>query len=210
MLYRSLFSPSIMEFHLVSLTCLPNRQGFTAIVEALLAAGAAPQEQDEKWRTPLHYAAAEGHVAIVQALIAAGVGLQACDEYAQAPLDSAISGGNGAVVQALIAAGARRYESEYFSNDSMGDTWRHEQDEIVIQMLSKEYTKLQAIQAKHSSDLETCYAALQQDKTQLDKDLDQARKDVMDRDAALAAVHAKEAAYKSTIAELQRQLGEGR
>lgn len=46
--------------------------GHTAVVEALIAAGAAVNATDSCGRTPLHEAAMKGHMAVVSALIAAG------------------------------------------------------------------------------------------------------------------------------------------
>lgn len=46
--------------------------GHTAVVEALIAAGAAVNATNSCDRTPLHEAAAKGHIEVVSALIAAG------------------------------------------------------------------------------------------------------------------------------------------
>ncbi len=184
---------------------------------ALLAAGAAAQERDNTGNAPLHYAAANGHVAIVQALIAAGVGLHDKNKRGETPLCAAISGGHGAVVQALIAAGACSCSRDDSDMECIGEgmgSRAHQQNETVPQMLSEEIIKLQAkcaLTTEALAELQTCHAALQQEKAELVKELNQARKDGMDRDAAAAvAMHDREAAYQRTIAELQQQIRERR
>ena len=82
----------------------------TAIVHALIAAGAPLRTNDREGRLPLHRAAASGNAAAVRAILAAATTgreamLLACDANGWTPLHSAVAlGGGGAVdvIEALL------------------------------------------------------------------------------------------------------------
>jgi ankyrin repeat protein len=80
--------------------------GHTAVVTALLGAGAALDKIDEVGRTPLHNAAQNGHTAVVTALLAAGAAVDVKDPVGWTPLLVAARNGHTAIVTALLAAGA--------------------------------------------------------------------------------------------------------
>ena len=76
--------------------------GRTAIVKALLGAGADVEVRDEKGRTPLHYGAVVGREVVI-ALLDAGVNVNVREKDGVTPLHVAVSAD---VATALIAAGA--------------------------------------------------------------------------------------------------------
>ncbi len=82
-----------------------SSEGYRGIVEALLAAGADKESQDENGFRPLHDAAAEGHVDVVKALLAAGVEKEAQNLAGETPLHRAAAKGQTEVVKALLMAG---------------------------------------------------------------------------------------------------------
>ncbi len=77
--------------------------GRAALITALIAAGADPNEKGPNSETPLMRAAQWGHVAAVQALLAAGSDVNARSEGGETPLMWA---GSGPAAEALLAAGA--------------------------------------------------------------------------------------------------------
>ena len=81
--------------------------GHAAVVEQLLAAGAAVDAKDRMGETPLNFAAEEGHAAVAKQLLAAGAGVDAKGQDGATPLHLAVYGcKNAAVVEQLLAAGA--------------------------------------------------------------------------------------------------------
>ena len=60
--------------------------GHQEVVQALIAAGANVNQQDNNGRTPLHWAAYNGHQAIVQALIDAGANVNQQNYDGRTPL----------------------------------------------------------------------------------------------------------------------------
>ncbi|KAG2426626.1 hypothetical protein HXX76_012940 [Chlamydomonas incerta] len=80
--------------------------GHTAMVEALLAAGAGKDVANElDGRTPLSSAADAGHTEVVKALLAAGASQHITDKHGWTPLHMAAYSGHTEVVTALLAAG---------------------------------------------------------------------------------------------------------
>lgn len=82
-------------------------RGHTAVVDALLAAGAEVNlaDPDQGW-TPLMYAAYDDRADIAQRLIAAGADLNARDPQGRTPLILAAEACSAQVAEILIAAGA--------------------------------------------------------------------------------------------------------
>ena len=92
--------------------------GHTAIVEALLNAGADPnvvpsEALDSEWTlkycagmTPLHFAAHGGRAEIIDALLAAGADANAADGTGIAPLHWADKAGHVDAVVSLLTGGA--------------------------------------------------------------------------------------------------------
>jgi len=80
-------------------------KGSTALVAALLAAGAVVNTADEDHRTPLHVAAQGGHNAVAEALLAARAKVDA-EARGTTPLYDAATEGHVAVVRTLLAVGA--------------------------------------------------------------------------------------------------------
>ena len=78
-----------------------------AVIEALLAAGADPETQNDNDRTPLHNAAANNETPeVVEALLAAGADLEARDANGNTPLQlAALNNESVHVVEALLDAG---------------------------------------------------------------------------------------------------------
>jgi hypothetical protein len=86
------------------------RKGHVAVIEALLAAGAAVDMQDKDGASPLYIGAREGQAAAVEALLAGGAAknLQMNGAGGQAPLHAAAINGHLAALEALLAAGATK------------------------------------------------------------------------------------------------------
>ncbi|CAL1144599.1 unnamed protein product [Cladocopium goreaui] len=63
--------------------------GHTAVMEQLLAAGAAVDAASSDGATPLHYAALNNHTAVVERLLAAGAAVDAADNNGVTPYDTA-------------------------------------------------------------------------------------------------------------------------
>ena len=81
-------------------------EGHQTVVQALIAAGADVNKQNNNGWIPLHWATYNGRQAIVQDLIAAGADVNQPNNKGRIPLHMAAYYGHQAVVQALIAAGA--------------------------------------------------------------------------------------------------------
>ncbi|CAL1139465.1 unnamed protein product [Cladocopium goreaui] len=82
------------------------KSGHTAVMERLLAAGAAVDAADNEGWLPLHSVAFNGHTAVVEQLLAAGAAVDAVDSKGKTPLHRATDRGHSAVVEQLLAAGA--------------------------------------------------------------------------------------------------------
>ncbi|PNH00689.1 Ankyrin-1 [Tetrabaena socialis] len=81
--------------------------GHTAVVEALLRAGADKGTWTKTGATDLHIACQNGHTAVVEVLLAAGVDMEAKDMLVgRTALFIASQNGHTAVVEVLLAAGA--------------------------------------------------------------------------------------------------------
>ncbi len=77
------------------------------VVEALLAAGADPEDRGADGVTALHRAASSGRAATARLLIKAGANLAARDEFGFTPLSMARAGGNAEMIKLLLDSGAR-------------------------------------------------------------------------------------------------------
>ena len=78
----------------------------TAVVSALLSAGAEADALSHSRMTPLHVAAVQAPAAVVSALVAAGASLDAAEDGGYTPLHIAALMGNTAAVRALLDLGA--------------------------------------------------------------------------------------------------------
>ena len=81
-------------------------EGHEAVVEALVAARAGVDVEDEHQETPLHYATRYGRLWATQHLFAAEVNLDATSSGGETPLHEAIRHGESDLVQRLIDGGA--------------------------------------------------------------------------------------------------------
>ncbi|KAG2500831.1 hypothetical protein HYH03_001593 [Edaphochlamys debaryana] len=83
-------------------------EGHTAVVQALLEAGAWVEATCGCGWRPLHHAAIQGHVPVMQALLAAGADVDAQDNNRRTPLILAARNGHLEAVRALLVGGANR------------------------------------------------------------------------------------------------------
>ena len=81
-------------------------KGDTAVVEALLEAGADVEAKDSHGWTALHIAAMEGHSAVVKVLLEAGADVNAKDNTDGTALLNAAMIGHYAIIKTLLEAGA--------------------------------------------------------------------------------------------------------
>ncbi|KAK3248583.1 hypothetical protein CYMTET_41951 [Cymbomonas tetramitiformis] len=96
-----------MRYPLKSLSCKPLHvaadKGYTALVKALLEAGADKDACCETYRrTPLHWAAQKGHKETVEVLINAGADPNVLDRSKVTPLHAAALAGHAAIVECLL------------------------------------------------------------------------------------------------------------
>eukprot|EP01063_Lacrimia_lanifica_P037279 TRINITY_DN7608_c1_g1_i1.p1 TRINITY_DN7608_c1_g1~~TRINITY_DN7608_c1_g1_i1.p1 ORF type:complete len:345 (+),score=53.91 TRINITY_DN7608_c1_g1_i1:127-1035(+) len=82
------------------------RLGCSAVITALLGAGADPDTANSLGCTPLHLAARKGHVAAAAALLAGGAAPSERDKCDRTPLHQAARDGHWEIVQFLVRAGA--------------------------------------------------------------------------------------------------------
>ena len=82
------------------------RNGETAKVRALLAAGTDPDTVDRYGATALHHAAMEGHREVLGALAEGGADLEKANNYGATPLMLATYHGESGVVRRLLELGA--------------------------------------------------------------------------------------------------------
>jgi len=80
---------------------LAARRGYLAVVELLLAAGAAVGRWDHDGSTPLHEAAVGGHLEVAQVLLAAGANTLATTNGGCSIVAAAAFGGNAALLELL-------------------------------------------------------------------------------------------------------------
>jgi ankyrin repeat protein len=80
---------------------LAARRGYLAVVELLLAAGAAVSRWDHEGCTPLHEAAVGGHLEVARVLLAAGANTMATTNGGHSVLCAALVGGNPALIELL-------------------------------------------------------------------------------------------------------------
>lgn len=80
--------------------------GDLSAAQAALAAGADPNDRNEKQRTPLHLAADQGATALASLLIEKGAATNAKDDREDTPLHRAAGGGYDDIAQLLIDRGA--------------------------------------------------------------------------------------------------------
>ncbi len=82
------------------------RDGRTALVVWLIAAGVNVDRRPDRFRTPLHVASRRNHTDVVRALVAAGADVHAVDQNGWTALDRALWGeGHVEMVRVLVAAG---------------------------------------------------------------------------------------------------------
>jgi len=82
---------------------LAARRGYLAVVELLLAAGAAVSRWDHDGSTPLHEAALGGHLEVAQTLLAAGANTLATTNGGHSVVCAAKAGGNPALLKLLLS-----------------------------------------------------------------------------------------------------------
>ncbi|PNH08979.1 Ankyrin repeat domain-containing protein [Tetrabaena socialis] len=83
-----------------------SMEGHTAVVEALLRAGADKDTKNHDGWTALQRASGEGHMAVVLALLRVGADKDAQNTFGWTALHEASKEGHAAVVEALLMAGA--------------------------------------------------------------------------------------------------------
>ncbi len=81
------------------------RDGTTAAVKALIAAGANVNATTDSGFTALHWAARNGHANVVKVLMAAGADVNSKDQMGRTPLDYANEAEHSGAVAALSAGG---------------------------------------------------------------------------------------------------------
>lgn len=82
------------------------------IVEALLEAGAAPENTDNGWLTALMHAVKAGHVDVVKVLLAKGSRPNGTNKFRQTALHQAALNGRSACVEAILSFVAADTESK--------------------------------------------------------------------------------------------------
>jgi hypothetical protein len=85
---------------------MASSQGYLAVVQVLVRAGAEKEVKDMKGWTPLMWASGNGHLEVVLVLVRAGVEKEAKAKNGVTPLIGASGNGHLVVVQVLVQAGA--------------------------------------------------------------------------------------------------------
>lgn len=121
--------------------------GRTAVVAALLKAGAKPDLINDS-QTALHHAAARGHVDVISLLVAARANVNArSNDTSDTPLLAAVKGGHPNAVRALIDAGADTSARELTMTPLEYAIWRA--DTAVVRELVKDDRT--PVNARHAS-----------------------------------------------------------
>jgi len=135
-----------------------SAKGHSAIVGALLSAGASVRAVAVDGRTPLHWAALWGHLPVTRALLAAGAQPQAQDKNGNTTLHWAARGGHQDIVRLLLehTGGVQCLSIKNNAHRTPREEAQHNKKTAIVSLLTELESRAQAAHTGMCTYLHDC------------------------------------------------------